>query len=132
MFSFEPRRIPAWLAPGLRGEVGLPFDEAVAVVREPAGHGGRVAVAHRPLQDRKCEPVDLEEDKAGNLRVDPLARTASDPLDHAQGVRVVVVRAEEDVEDDGDGGGDQRGQERPPEAVDLDRVVRDRGRLRGA
>ncbi len=34
---------------GLRREVGLPFDEAMAIVREPAGHGGRVAVTHRPL-----------------------------------------------------------------------------------
>ena len=110
---------------GLRGEVGLPLGEAMVAVGDPAGHVRRVAVPHRALQDGEREPVDLEKHDPGDVGLDALARSASDPLDHPQRVRVVVVRPEEDVEDDRDGGGDERGQERPPEAVHLDRVVRE-------
>ena len=51
----------------LRGEVGLPLGQAVGVLGQPAGHGGRVAVAHRPAQDGQGKPIDLEEDDAGNV-----------------------------------------------------------------
>ena len=47
---------------GLRGEVGLPLGEPVAVLGDPARHRRRAAVAHRVAQDRQREPVDLEED----------------------------------------------------------------------
>ena len=45
-----------------------------------------------------------------------------DPLDDAQRVRVVVVRPEDDLEDDADGGDDERGEQRPPERVDGERL----------
>ena len=55
---------PGLARAGLRRQVRLPLDEAVAVPRDPARHRRSVAVAHRPAQDRQREPVDLEEDDA--------------------------------------------------------------------
>ena len=49
---------------GLRGEIRLPLGQRVAALDEPAGHVGRVAVAHRPLQHGQSEAVDLEVDDA--------------------------------------------------------------------
>ena len=100
----------------------------VAAIGDPAGHVRRVAVTHRALENGQREPIDLEEHDPGHVGLDALARSARDPLDHTQRVRVVVVGPEQDVQHDRDGGGDERGQESPPEAVHLDRVVRERGR----
>jgi hypothetical protein len=45
----------------------------VGAVREPARHRRGAAVAHRPLQHRQREPVDLEEDDPRRARLHPLA-----------------------------------------------------------
>ena len=78
---------------GLRGEVGLPLDHAVRALGHPARHLRRVAVAHRPLEHRLRQPVDLEEDDPRGVGGDLLARPAGEPLRHPQRVLVVVVRA---------------------------------------
>ena len=44
----------------LRGEVGLPLGQVIAVLGDPAGHVRGAAVAHRAAQHRQREPVDLE------------------------------------------------------------------------
>ena len=77
MFSFEPRRIPAWLAP-VCDEVGLPLEEAVGVVGEPARHRGSVPVPHRPLEHGLGEPVDLEEEDPRLVRLRPLPGAPGD------------------------------------------------------
>ena len=59
--------MPAWLAPGLRREVGLPLGEPVAVLGDPARHRRGGAVAHRVAQHRQREAVDLEEEDAGDV-----------------------------------------------------------------
>ncbi len=110
---------------GLGREIGLPLGEPVAPLDEPAGHGGRAPVPHRPLQDRQRQTVDLEEDDSRSVRDCLLAGAAGDSLDHAEGVRVVVVGAEDDVEDDADRRGDERDAERRPERVDLEITARD-------
>ena len=110
---------------GLRREVGLPLGQRVAALDEPARHVGRVAVAHRPLQHRQREAVDLEVDDARGVRLDALARPPRDPLDHAQRVGVVVVRPEDDVEHDRHGRRDERDAERRPERVDREVAVGD-------
>ena len=51
-----------------------------------------------------------------------LALAPRDPLDDAERVRVVVVRPEDHLEDDADGRGDERREQRPAEVVDLDGV----------
>ena len=118
MSSFEPSRIPAWLAPGLRREVGLPLGSRVRSLRHPARHVRGVAVAHRPAQDRQGEAVDLEEEDPRRVRACRAALALRHPLDDLERVRVVVVRPEDDVEDDGRGRGDERGEQRPAEVVD--------------
>ena len=77
---------------GLRGEVGLPLDQAVRVLGQPAGHGRGVAVAHRPAQHRQRQPVDLEEDDPGTSVLAMVALPARDPPRDPERVR--VVRAE--------------------------------------
>ena len=70
---------PGLTGPGLRREVGLPLDQAVRVRGEPAGQVGRVAVAHRTVQHRQGEAVDLEEHEARDVgRVDD-AQPTRDP-----------------------------------------------------
>ena len=69
------------------------------------------------------EPVDLEEEDARDVGLHALARAPGDALDDAQRVGVVVVRAEEDLEDDVTAAATSAAQERRPEGVDLDRVV---------
>src|SRR3990167_6534764 len=71
---------------GLRGEVSLPLDEAMRVVRQPARHGRRVSVSHRTLQHRTREPVDLEEYDSGRVRLDALTRATCDALDDSDRV----------------------------------------------
>ena len=117
--------MPGLARTGLRREVRLPLGEAMVAVGDPAGHVRRVAVSHGSLKDGQREPVDLEEHDPRDVGLDALARSARDALDHAQRVRVVVVGPEEDVQHDRDGRGDERGEESPPEAVHLDRVVRE-------
>ena len=104
----------------LRGEVGLPLEQLVRAVREPARHRRRVPVAHRALQHRKREPVDLEEDDSRLVGHDSVAGAAGDELDDAERVLVVVVRAEDDREGDADGGRSEREDERRQERVDLE------------
>ncbi len=116
----------------LGGEVGLPLRQRVAALDEPAGHVGRVAVAHRPLQHGQRQPVDLEVDDPRRVGLDPLAGTLRDPLDHPEGVGVVVVRPEDDVEHDGDRRRDEGDTERRPERVDREIAVGDHCRRRGA
>ena len=67
MSSFEPSRIPAWLAPVCEersvSHSARPYVSSAtqrAIVRG-------VAVSHRPAQHRHGQPVDLEEDDPGNL-----------------------------------------------------------------
>ena len=62
MSSFEPSRMPAWLAPVCEERSVSHSASAVRALREPARHRRRVAVAHRALQHRQREAVDLEED----------------------------------------------------------------------
>ena len=52
---------------------------------------------------------------------------AGDPLDDAHGVRVVVVRAEDHLEEDAHGGDQQRRQQRPAEVVDHEGVLQQIG-----
>ena len=105
----------------LRGEVGLPLEQPVRALGRPAREHGRVAVAHRPLQDGQRQAVDLEEDDAGGVGLDAVVRALRDALDHAQRVDLAAVHAEDGLEHDRDGGGDERHQERPAEARDVDR-----------
>ena len=107
----------------LRGEIGLPLDEAVRVLGEPARHVRRVPVSHRALEHGPREAVDLEVDDAGHVRLDALAGAPRDPLDHADRVRVVVVRAGDDLEHGRDRRDHERGDERRPESVDGDLVA---------
>jgi L-ascorbate metabolism protein UlaG (beta-lactamase superfamily) len=79
-----------------------------------------------PAAARGRQTVDLQEDQAGCVCPLAAASAPGEAPGDAQGVRVVVVRPKNDVQDHADGRGDQRGDERPPEAVDLDRVGGDR------
>jgi hypothetical protein len=68
---------PGLAGTGLRRKVGLPFRESMTSLGKPASHVRGVAVSHRALQDRQCEPVDLEEDDAGaSVIVRPPVRRA--------------------------------------------------------
>ena len=55
---------------GLRGPVGLPALQPVAVLAQPARHDRRVAVAQRAAQHLVGEAVDLQEDHPGDVRRD--------------------------------------------------------------
>ena len=107
----------------LRGEVRLPLDHPVRPVGQPARHLGGVAVAHSPLEDREGEAVDLEVDDPGDVRLDPVLRASGESVGDPQRVRVVVVRADDDVEDRGHRRDQQRSDERVEEAADLDRAL---------
>ena len=132
MSSFEPSRIPAWLAPVCEERSVSHSVSRCVPSREPAGHGGRVAVPHRPPEHRKREPVDLEVDDPGNLGSGRAALAAGDSLDDAQRVRVVVVRPEDDLEHDAHGCDHERRQQRPAEVVHRERVVEQHPRRTGA
>ena len=62
-----PEQDPRLARARLRRQVGLPLGQPVRVLGQPAGHGRRVAVAHRPLQHGEREPVDLQEHDPGNV-----------------------------------------------------------------
>ena len=114
--------------PGLRraglAERSVSHSESVCdPERQPACHLRRVAVAHRALQHRPREPVDLQVDDAGDVGHLPPLGAPRDALRHAQGVDVVVVGAQEHLEHHGDGGGHQRDEQRPEEPVHLEGVV---------
>ena len=85
---------------------------------EPACHRRRVPVSHGPAKHRESQPVDLEEDDPRPVGAFRASLPARDPLDDLERVRVVVVRAEDHLEHDADRGDDQRGEQRPAEAVD--------------
>ena len=91
---------------GLRGEVGLPLDQAVGVLGEPARHLRGAAVAHRPAQDGEGEAVDLQEDDAGHRGAGRARGPGRDALDDPEVVGVVVVGAEDDLQHHADGGRD--------------------------
>ena len=85
---------------------------------EPACHRRRVPVSYGPAQHRECQPVDLEEDDPRPVGAFRASLPARDPLNDFERVRVVVVRAENHLEHEADGGDDERGEQRPAEAVD--------------
>jgi len=111
---------------GLPREARLPLRQAMRALGQPARHLGCVAVAHGALEHRQRQAVDLQIEDAGHVGHHTVADPAGDALDHAQRVSVVVVGAEEDLEDHGHRGDDDSGQRRP-ERVHLERVVRDVG-----
>ena len=115
--------MPAWLAPGLRREIGLPPGQLVGSLGDPTRHRAGVAVPHRAPEHGQREAVDLEVDDARDLGLLPASLAASDPLHDAKGIRVVVVRPEDHLENDADGGDDERGEQRPAEVVDRERVL---------
>ena len=117
MSSFEPSRIPAWVAPVCEERSGSHSASRCDRPRASAPASAR-ALAHRPLQHRQRKAVDLEEDDAGRVGHDPLARAPRDALHDAQRVDVVVVRAEDGREDDADRRRGERDPERRPERVD--------------
>ena len=78
MFSFEPSRMPAWLAPVCEERSVSHSTRRCVSVGEPARHLGRVAVAHRPLEHRLREPVDLEVEDPGDVGRPAVARPARD------------------------------------------------------
>ena len=121
MSSFEPSRIPAWLAPVCEDRSVSHSRQTVRVVGQPARHGRSVAVAHRPPQHRQCEPVDLEEHDPGDVGLGDHALPARDPLRDPDRRR--VVRADEDGQHDAHGGDHERGEQRPAEAVDTEHAV---------
>ena len=109
---------------GLGREIGLPLDEMVRAALNPAREYRRVAVAHRPLQHGPGEAVDLEKDDPGNISPGLLSGVPRDALDDPEGVGVVVVRPEDNLQHDGHRRGKQGGDQRPPERVDVDRARR--------
>ncbi len=112
-------------------EIGLPFEEPMRVLREPARHRRRVAVPHRALEDGTGEPVDLEVDDARRVGADLLAGATRDPLDHPDRVRVVVVRAQDDLEHDRDRRDEEGGEDCRSDSADVDRVRERAGREHG-
>ena len=105
----------------LRGEIGLPLRQPVRL-RQPAGHRRRVAVAHRSAQHGQCQPVDLEVDDPRDVGAgdDPLP--AGDPTCDPDRGR--VVGAEEHRKHDAHCRDDERGEQGPPEVVDLEHTFR--------
>jgi hypothetical protein len=87
---------------------------------------GELPFAHRALQHRQREPVDLEEHDPGSVRLDPVFGASRDAVDHAQRVQVVVVDAEQHAERDARGRSDEHDAERSPEAVHVEVAARDR------
>ena len=65
---------PGLAGAGLRGPVGLPAPQPVRAAAHPGGQVRRAAVLQRPQQDVVGEPVDLEEEDAGDLALDHLLR----------------------------------------------------------
>ena len=120
MSSFEPRRMPAWLAPVCE-ERSVSHSASRVRLARPARHVRGIAVAHRALQHGLCEPVDLEVDDPGDVGAGDDALALGDPLRDAD--RPHVVRAEKHREHDAHRGDDERGEERPAEVVDGEHAV---------
>ena len=116
MSSFEPSRIPAWLAPVCE-ERSVSHSVRRWVLRSPAGHVRGVAVAHRPAEHRQSQPVDLEEDDPGDVGGGDDALPARDSVRKTERRRV-TGGAEDHREHDADGGDDERGEKGPAEVVD--------------
>ena len=105
---------PCLAGAGLRGEVGLPFDEAVRPVRDPARHRRRVAVPHRPL-DHGLERARRSRGSDPGTSVSMRSPDRpGDPLDDPNHVRVVVVRPGHDFEHGGDRRDDERSDDPRP------------------
>ena len=81
-----------------------------------------VAVPHRSPQNWQRESVDLQEDDPRHIGLHLFALSARNAPDHPQHVGVVVVGAEDHLEDDARRSDDERGQQRPTERIDLDRI----------
>ena len=105
---------------GLRGQVGLPLGEVIAVVGDPARHRGRAAVAQRALEHGQREAVDLQVDDPRHVGVGDRAEAPGDPARDAQVVLVVVVGAADDLQDHADRGDHDRHQQRVGVAVHPD------------
>ena len=110
---------------GLRGEVGLPLGQAIAVLRQPPRHRRRAAVAHGVAQHRQRQPVDLEEEDPRFVGAGQRALTARHPLHDAQGVGVLVVGPDQHLEHQGDDRHRQRDQQRIPQRIDPDEAGKD-------
>ena len=108
---------------GLRREVRLPAGELVALLGRPPCHVRRVAVSHRPAENGQREAVDLQEEDARRVRLDGVACLAGDPLDDPVRPLAVVVDTGQDLEDESHCGGDERDEQRRPEAVDVQVAV---------
>ncbi len=110
----EPRLAGA----GLRGPVGLPALEVVRLLAEPARHGGRAAVAERALQHVVREPVDLEEDHAGDVGLDVVAAPARLAPHDVAVPGFVLVDREQGGQHRREHGHADRDHQAAPEAVD--------------
>ena len=123
MSSFEPSRIPAWLAPVC--EERSVSHSVSACVPSASQRAMFVAFPSRIAlpEHGEREPVDLEEDDPGHVRSGRAALAAGDALDDSQRVGVVVVRPEDHLEDDADRGDDERREQRPAEVVDHEGVL---------
>ena len=106
---------PGLACPGLRGEVGLPLREAMRAVGQPGRHVRRAPIAHCALQHGQRKAVDLEEDDARSVGSHALSRAAGDAINDANRVGVVLVRAEDDVEEHPNRRRDEGDRERRPE-----------------
>ena len=125
MFSFDPSRIPAWLAPVCDERSVSHSASAWEPLGEPARHLRSATRVDRATEHREREAVDLEEHDSRLRGVDRATRTPRDPLHDAKRVRVVVGDRKQHVEDDADRRRDERRQERPEEPVDDEGMRRD-------
>ena len=114
--------MPGLACPGLRGEIGLPLGQPVAVAPQPALHVRRAAVAHRLAQHRERQAVDLEEENPRRVGVSFETLAPSHALDQPQRVLIVIAGAEQGLEQQGEGGDSQRPEKRGTEGVDADRI----------
>ena len=112
---------------GLRRQIGLPPEQPVAPVGEPACHVRRAAGLHGPAQDRERQAVDLEEQDPGRVGGDRLGSTSRHPSCEAECVGVVVVDACDGAGRRAHRRGEDRDCERVGEAVDGQLVGEDVG-----
>ena len=114
-----PQQDPGLTGAGLGGQVGLPSEQPVAVVGDPAGQVRSAAGLHRAAQDRQREPVDLEKQDPGRVGGDRLRSPSRHPPGDAERVGVVVVDARDGADRRAHHRGEDRDCERIGEAVDL-------------
>ena len=110
---------------GLRRQVGLPLDQLVTLVREPARHRRRRAVADRAPQHRQRQAVDLEEHDPRHVGLDHRPAAPGDAPGDPQRVLGVVVDARDDRDRRPDRGRDERDEQRVEGAGDVQRLGRD-------